>query len=170
MRNHVENFYPKFNKYLLYWIDRKMKDREAARDVAQAVWLSVLQMDDTEIVKPLAYLYIVARSEISNRLNKYDKKEQSTRPIKYAMGRRYRSRRIDVSIESVDPTHATQMQIDAELLLGKLHGRQQECMELFLTGFTAPEIAGYLGLAELTVEEHLKMAKLNLRKLVATLP
>jgi RNA polymerase sigma factor (sigma-70 family) len=62
----VEESYQKYGPELRRYLNRRLRDRQDARDLAQEVWRRLLRIRNTsEVVEPLAYIYRAAANVIA---------------------------------------------------------------------------------------------------------
>jgi len=157
----VADTYEKYGTDLRRYLNRRIRDRQDARELAQEVWRRLLRIKDTtEVIEPLAYVYRAAANVVAE----------------YRMLRRRDCVRVDseaVTYAAEHPAHIAPDEMSEQLdrqteihrVLATLPKSYRDVLLMRITdGLSYVEIARELQLTPKTVEQYFYRAMTLVRK------
>jgi RNA polymerase sigma-70 factor (ECF subfamily) len=157
----VAESYVKYGAELRRFLQRRLKDRQDARDLAQEVWRRLLRIPNTaEVVEPLAYIYRAASNVIAeyHMLRSRDCVHVDSDAMQYAA---------DHPADIVQDEMSDQLARQAELqrILASMPKTYREVLLLRVTdGLSYAEIGERLQFSPKTVEQYFFRAMTLVRK------
>ena len=157
----AERVYEEYGPELERFLGRRASCAEDARDLAQNVYLRLMQLPREEVVRnPQAFMYRIARN-IAHEFRLRDRRS----PVVFDSQRVDEVDARDAETESVDPAYRLDLERKTQRLLDELPDNYQACLLLRKRhGLTPEEIARELGLTKKTVQRYLIRAMAHFRR------
>jgi len=157
----VAESYKKYGPELRRYLQRRLKDRQDARDLSQEVWRRLLRIRNTaEVIEPLAYIYRAAANVIAeyHHLRSRDCVSVDSDAMQYAADHPAELARDEMSEQLV-------RQAELQRILAAMPKTYRDVLLLRVTeGLSYEEIGSQLHFSPKTVEQYFFRAMTLVRK------
>lgn len=161
--NSFDTFFLTWQPKLLYFIERLLKNHEAARDICQEIFLKAWDMRDSLFAMhaPESYLFKMARNAVYNY---FEHNKVTARYITEAL------RNKEASYEAEEQLFAAQLRKMIEQTIAAMPEQRKKVWHMSRDeGMGNDEIAARLNISKRTVENHLSNALRQIRKKANTM-